>query len=399
MIQLEVAIAMTTNSKNMEKNINQNKIKPSEKIVSRTTSNWMKKNKILAFFVFIFICFPLYANVASAADPVSWWYKNPLDNSKYATKGPFTTPETCNTDRDALVQSLNIKVPVSCYQETLANVEAMKASDAADKAAALNPQKSTSSDVYTLLAPIGELKTAPSNFGDYVNTIFKIAIGLCGALAVIMIIIGGIQYMGNESIFGKTEAKGQITNAILGLLIAIGSYALLNTINPDLLKTNIAIKQVIASIEEENITTVGTGAVINGETIKITPGYATACTGGITSIPSNMGSGQICRDLLNKLTTLKAATDAIGVTWKITSTIRDGGALGSCHFSGGTTSGNCADIVIIGGDYSNLCVAIAKVGGLNFANEATSTGYCQNIKPYKTYSTTTGPHLHVNFIG
>jgi hypothetical protein len=115
----------------------------------------------------------------------------------------------------------------------------------------IDTQKSGEGDggVYKLLAPIGDLKEAPKDMGDYFNTIFKIAIGLCGALAVIMIVIGGVQYMGNESIFGQTEAKGKITAAILGLIIALGSYALLNTINPALLgKDGVKIAQVSAEI-------------------------------------------------------------------------------------------------------------------------------------------------------
>ena len=124
-----------------------------------------------------------------------------------------------------------------------------------DKPTIVNLDKSApapNGGVYTLLAPIGNLTTAPDNLGDYFNTIFTLAIGLCGVLAVIMIVIGGVQYMGDESIFGKTEAKSRITSAILGLLIALGSYALLNTINPDLLgKGGIKINSVSAGIEEE----------------------------------------------------------------------------------------------------------------------------------------------------
>lgn len=116
---------------------------------------------------------------------------------------------------------------------------------------ALNP--TSTPNTYELLAPIGNLKFAPDNIGEYFNTIFLIAIGLCGALAVIMIVLGGIQYMGDESIFGKTEAKSKIMAAILGLLIALGSYALLNTINPDLLNGGVRIDQVSAAIEEEVI--------------------------------------------------------------------------------------------------------------------------------------------------
>jgi hypothetical protein len=100
-------------------------------------------------------------------------------------------------------------------------------------------------DTYTLLAPLGNLKTAPKNIGDYFNIIFNLAIGLCAVLAVVMIVIGGVQYMGDESIFGKTEAKSKIFSAVLGLIIALGSYALLNTINPDLLgKKGVTVETV-----------------------------------------------------------------------------------------------------------------------------------------------------------
>jgi lipoprotein-anchoring transpeptidase ErfK/SrfK len=113
--------------------------------------------------------------------------------------------------------------------------------------------------VYRLLAPIGEFEFAPDDIGGYFNTILSIAIGLCAVLAVIMIVIGGVQYMGDESIFGKTQAKDRIGKAILGLLIALGSYALLNTINPDFLNSNINIKQV--SVEIVDLPDAGDGAI------------------------------------------------------------------------------------------------------------------------------------------
>lgn len=124
------------------------------------------------------------------------------------------------------------------------------------------------SNTYTLLAPIGDLKeintsggTCPGNpdisngIGCYLNIIFKIAIGLAGALAVIMIVIGGVQYMGDESVFGKTEAKSKIISAILGLFIALGAFALLNTIDPALTgKNGLTIDQVTAQIDDETET-------------------------------------------------------------------------------------------------------------------------------------------------
>ncbi len=103
---------------------------------------------------------------------------------------------------------------------------------------------------YTLLAPIpgfakcidtGEnpdKDCTQSGIGDYLGIIFKFGIGLCAALAVVYLIIYGFIYMGDESVFGKTEAKHKMLGAIGGLIIAIGAYALLNTINPDLTGKN-----------------------------------------------------------------------------------------------------------------------------------------------------------------
>lgn len=71
---------------------------------------------------------------------------------------------------------------------------------------------------------------------SYIPNIFTLLIGLAGVLAVLMIVIGGVQYLSTDAISGKSEAKERITNAILGLLLAIGAFVILNTINPDALK-------------------------------------------------------------------------------------------------------------------------------------------------------------------
>jgi len=105
----------------------------------------------------------------------------------------------------------------------------------------------TSTSKYTLLAPfnteLNKLNAAEDKaFGTYLNIMIKIFIGLCAVLAVVMIVMGGIQYMTSELMSGKEDGKHRITEALFGLLIALGSYALLNTINPDLLKTDVAIE-------------------------------------------------------------------------------------------------------------------------------------------------------------
>ncbi len=122
-----------------------------------------------------------------------------------------------------------------------------------DKAEGTGSQSNTTpgdKEVYNLLAPIGSLKSvANTDVGTYLGIIFRIIIALCGVLAVVMIVIGGIQYMGDESVFGKTEAKERIFSAILGLLIALGAFILLNTINPALTgKDGLSVGQVIGEV-------------------------------------------------------------------------------------------------------------------------------------------------------
>ncbi len=85
------------------------------------------------------------------------------------------------------------------------------------------------------------IDTAPSEtnscpFGNYLNMLIKIFIGLCAVLAFIMIVMGGIEYMTSELVSGKANGKERIMGAILGLLLALGAYTLLNTLNPQLLE-------------------------------------------------------------------------------------------------------------------------------------------------------------------
>lgn len=73
----------------------------------------------------------------------------------------------------------------------------------------------------------------PSKF---FNGLFTFGIAIAGFLAVIMIAYGGIQYMSTDAVSGKGEGREKITYAIMGLLLVLFAYILLNTINPDILK-------------------------------------------------------------------------------------------------------------------------------------------------------------------
>lgn len=82
-----------------------------------------------------------------------------------------------------------------------------------------------------------------NSISTYLPGIFKLAIEVAAALAVIMITIGGIEYIGSESISTKEAGKKKIENSLIGLLLAIGAVIILSTINPNLVSFNLSINQ------------------------------------------------------------------------------------------------------------------------------------------------------------
>lgn len=81
--------------------------------------------------------------------------------------------------------------------------------------------------------------TGDNKIGGYLNLMIKLFIGICAVLSVVMIVAGGIEYMTSELPGLKSDGKEKIIQAILGLLLALGAWTLLNTINPDLLKSDL----------------------------------------------------------------------------------------------------------------------------------------------------------------
>jgi hypothetical protein len=72
---------------------------------------------------------------------------------------------------------------------------------------------------------------------EYLAGIYRYAIGIAGAVAVIMIVIAGFQWAtsgGSPDVIGA--AKERITNAVTGLLLVLCSYSLLYAINPELVQ-------------------------------------------------------------------------------------------------------------------------------------------------------------------
>lgn len=85
-----------------------------------------------------------------------------------------------------------------------------------------------------LSVPIGG-SAVVLNLADYIGKTYNYAVGFAVLIAGVMVVVGGLQYAtagGDSSRAGA--AKQRITSALIGLLLVLGAYTILNTINPDI---------------------------------------------------------------------------------------------------------------------------------------------------------------------
>ncbi len=82
--------------------------------------------------------------------------------------------------------------------------------------------------------------TTETPLPEYVRYIFNFVIVVSGIIALIMIVVGGIEYLTATNKNTVQKSKERIKSAFLGLLILLFSYLILITINPQLIYLQIS---------------------------------------------------------------------------------------------------------------------------------------------------------------
>ncbi len=90
--------------------------------------------------------------------------------------------------------------------------------------------------VYAEVPIVLDLTVSDStNITEYINRFYTSAVAIAGITAVIMIVIGAIYYVVSGGSQDKQrEGKDIITSAIWGVVLLLGAYTILNTVNPEL---------------------------------------------------------------------------------------------------------------------------------------------------------------------
>lgn len=226
-------------------------------------------------------------DLATANTTDFWWYESAdsSNHTSYHLGGPFQTPEKCKADSDTQNQTLLDKpcFPFKGVPEITANGVTLTP---------LTPMSASSTN-YVPIAPVNteegnctqntdgtiscivDTSSSGGGFGKYFNFLIKFFIGICAVLAMLMIVYGGIEYMTGEAMSEKADGKGKIVAALMGLLLAVGAYAILNTINPQLLDLGLGQFRTI-TVKAGNTEVGGTnGGAPNGN---CNPSIASATT-------------------------------------------------------------------------------------------------------------------------
>lgn len=93
---------------------------------------------------------------------------------------------------------------------------------------------SHSAFAYQLNVPFPGLPTQISGPAEYIRTIYTFGLGFGALLAMLMIVVGAFQYTLSEAITSKEDASERIKNAIIGLVLLLAAFLILNTINPQI---------------------------------------------------------------------------------------------------------------------------------------------------------------------
>lgn len=118
--------------------------------------------------------------------------------------------------------------------------------------------------------------------GEYISAIYKWMVAAAGVISVIVIIVSGLMWTMSGGSSGVIDAaKKRISGAVVGLLLAVGSYTVLYTINPEL----VTFKNVrVLYVSTQDIGSVDFGEYANEAVLT---GSATTPTFDLATLPTN----------------------------------------------------------------------------------------------------------------
>lgn len=110
-----------------------------------------------------------------------------------------------------------------------------------------------------------------TDINSYINALYALSISIAALLAVIKIIIAGVKWMLTDIVTDKSEAKKDIYNATVGLIIVIAAVLILGVINTQLTQTSVFVDKLEPAEAED----LGGGYNPKTDSVNVVPNNAT----------------------------------------------------------------------------------------------------------------------------
>ncbi len=135
-------------------------------------------------------------------------------------------------------QSVNCFTPAQCKKQNGDFDDKFQPPECMSGSHYCYPDSSKAAKV-TLSTSIGGL-TVTGDLGEYIARLYAWMVGSATTIAIVLIMVAGIRWsLGGLSADAVGKAKKTISNAVAGLVLLLGSYLILFTINPQLLKLQV----------------------------------------------------------------------------------------------------------------------------------------------------------------
>ena len=156
----------------------------------------------------------------------------------YATTNEENCPAACTQyadDEDGITKRITVTGSDYSYPSEEA-ARAAAVTEAVEKARDyIQPNLNVSIPGLTFSDILNENGILKINFlPEYLNGLYRYALGAAAIVAVIMIMIGGAQYILGSGLGSIEAGKKRITNAVTGLVLVLGAYTMLVLVNPSL---------------------------------------------------------------------------------------------------------------------------------------------------------------------
>ena len=221
-------------------------------------------------------------------------------------------------------------------------------------------------DDYTLLVPLPGLPgSGVTALGTYLPAVFNLAIGIAAVMAFVAITWGGITYATSDAITGKAQGREWITNAIWGLLLVIGAWVILYTINPQILKFDLKLETPNVQAGEPTVT--AGGACTN----------CTSLSAAGLPVKESISGASISQTIIGRLTLLNQSLKSNGVSWRIT----EGYPPSYVHKDSCHANGTCIDASLSNPTLSNIQTFFSSTrsSGMSGQYEVTSVDQLKQL--------------------